>query len=718
VPLWLIRSRSKKLLDAVLAYEDFPILTETWRECLQDAFDLEQLKALLAELARGEVRLSEVTVPFPSPFAQGVSWIQINRQVYADDTLPQSGRSALRPDVIREALGSALLRPRLDPALAADLQSKLQRTAPGYAPRDAREVLDWLKERLLVPEAEWRELLEAMHRDHGLDPRAIRAELETKLLFLRLPGAEQEAVLAREARARVLRAVEGAEPEDPEPLGGLLAEWLRFYGPLPPERIRRLFGIPAGRLEETLEVLIEEGVLVGDPLLKGSVEAEICDAQNLELLLRRARKAQRPSFRALPADHLPLLLASQSHVVRPEGEEEQTGEEGLKPVLEALFGYPALAESWEGELFPARLPHYSGAWLDRLLAGSELRWLGCGQRRLTFCFENDLELFHEAPSAEAAEAARLELERLLPTRHGRYAFWDLQESRGLASVELVQRLWGAAWRGWVSSDRFETVRQGLSSRFAAEPAGGQAGAGRRRPGARSGRAGYDRWRASRPSAGAWFAINPVSDPAAEVDALEQEDLSRDRARQLLRRYGILFRELLERELPPLQWPAVFRALRLMELAGEVLSGHFFEGIPGLQFLQPAALSLLEKGLPAEALYWISAQDPASPCGLGLPIAGLPPRQAGTHLVFHGSRLVLVSKGRGRELEVCVSPEDPLLARAMELFRAHFRREFAPWNIVRVARINGQPARSSPYRRPLLELGFMEEYCGLVLRARY
>jgi ATP-dependent Lhr-like helicase len=203
-----------------------------------------------------------------------------------------------------------------------------------------------------------------------------------------------------------------------------------------------------------------------------------------------------------------------------------------------------------------------------------------------------------------------------------------------------------------------------------------------------------------------------------VDALEQEDLSRDRARQLLRRYGILFRELLERELPPLQWPAVFRALRLMELAGEVLSGHFFEGIPGLQFLQPAALSLLERGLPAEALYWISAQDPASPCGLGLPIAGLPPRQAGTHLVFHGSRLVLVSKGRGRELEVCVSPEDPLLARAMELFRAHFRREFAPWNIVRVARINGQPARSSPYRRPLLELGFMEEYCGLALRARY
>jgi ATP-dependent Lhr-like helicase len=267
----------------------------------------------------------------------------------------------------------------------------------------------------------------------------------------------------------------------------------------------------------------------------------------------------------------------------------------------------------------------------------------------------------------------------------------------------------------MASDRFETVRQGLGSRFAAETAGDRAPVGRSGGGSR---AGYDRWRAARPSAGAWFALEPFPEAAEEGDALEQEDLARDRVRQLLRRYGILFRELLERELPLLRWPAVFRALRLMELAGEVLSGHFFEGLPGLQFLQPSALPLLEQGLPEQDLYWLSAQDPASPCGLGLPLAGLPPRQAGAHLLFLGPRLLLVSRARGRALQIFVPPEDPLLPRTLDLFRAHFQREFAPWNSVRLAEINGQPARASPYRGPLLELGFAEEYRGLVLRARY
>jgi hypothetical protein len=66
----------------------------------------------------------------------------------------------------------------------------------------------------------------------------------------------------------------------------------------------------------------------------------------------------------------------------------------------------------------------------------------------------------------------------------------------------------------------------------------------------------------------------------------------------------------------------------------------------------------------------------------------------------------------------VGPEDPLLPASLELFRAHFRREFDPWNTVRVAAINGRPARSSPYKQALLAAGFLEEYRGLILRARY
>jgi ATP-dependent Lhr-like helicase len=116
-------------------------------------------------------------------------------------------------------------------------------------------------------------------------------------------------------------------------------------------------------------------------------------------------------------------------------------------------------------------------------------------------------------------------------------------------------------------------------------------------------------------------------------------------RLLLERHGILFRTLLERELPSLRWSAVFRALRLMELSGEVLGGRFFDGVPGLQFMAPEAFRRLRRGLPEDRIFWLCAADPASICSLGLEglEIDLPDRRAGNHLVFHGPRTVLVSE---------------------------------------------------------------------------
>ena len=719
VPLWLTRQRSKKLLHAVLSYEDFPVLTETWRECLEDEFDLATLKSLLGELARGEIAVSQVQCSSPSPFAQGVSWVQINQAVYADDSPSTEARSALRADVIRDALTSARLRPLLEAELIAEVTSKLQRTAPGYAPRGAREVLDWLKERWVVPEGEWRELLEAMHRDQGLEPAALLADLGTRLAGGLLPGAEIPAVWARETEPRLRRRLEApAGTAGEERFTAMLGEWLRYYGPVEPGEVRGLFGVPAERLQEALEELAEQGEAVTDLLVRGAQGARVCDSRNLETLLRLTRKGRRPSFRALPLAQLPLFLAIQTRLLASDGSAAEGGEGELKEVLDSLFGYPVPAEAWEGELLPARLARYAGAWIDRLLAGSELRWLGCGARRLTFCFDSDLPLFAPAGARQDQRA-----ESLIPARRGRYGFWELAETTGLASTELVRRLWAEAWQGGISSDSLEPVRQGLAGRFAAEPAGGVinplGGAVARVGGERhrgAGRAGYDRWKAGRPSSGSWFALDPA--PGEPEDAIDREELARDRARQLLRRYGVLFRELLERELPPLRWPAVFRALRLMELGGEVLCGRFFEGIPGLQFMSPSAFARLEKGLPDGAAYWIAALDPASPCGLGLPGLDLPPRLPGTHLVYLGSLLALVSRAKGRELEFRVPPDHPASASLLGLFPAHFRRELAPWSAVRVLTINAQPARCSPYKPVLLASGFVEEYRGLVLRARY
>jgi len=172
LPLWLSRLRSQQLLESVLDREDFPILLEAWRTCLRDEFDLHGLQKLLVELESGVISWSETRRLAPSPFAQTMTWGQINAYMYRDDTPTGDTRSRLREDLLREAV----FTPELRPAVARDLidrfEAKRRRTAPGYSPQSSRDLLDWVKERSAIPLPEWNELLDAMERDHGDEAKA------------------------------------------------------------------------------------------------------------------------------------------------------------------------------------------------------------------------------------------------------------------------------------------------------------------------------------------------------------------------------------------------------------------------------------------------------------------------------------------------------------------------------------------------------------------
>jgi ATP-dependent Lhr-like helicase len=173
---------------------------------------------------------------------------------------------------------------------------------------------------------------------------------------------------------------------------------------------------------------------------------------------------------------------------------------------------------------------------------------------------------------------------------------------------------------------------------------------------------------------------------------------KDRARLLLDRYGILFRELLERELPAFQWRNVFRALRLMELSGEVLAGYFFHGIPGPQFISHQAFRRLQRKLPEDAVYWINATDPVSLCGIQLEAikGSLPKRVNGTHLVYHGTRLVAISRRNGRNLTFNVPHDDPHLPEYISPLRHLLTRQFQPVPRISIETINDEEAVHSPY----------------------
>jgi len=723
MPLWLNRLRSKKLLEAVSQYRDFPILIETWRECISREFEVDLLDRLLEEIESGDIRVTEVVTQKPSPFSDGVIWRQTNKLMYQDDSPQSKLRSKLGDSYIKEVLYSSGLRPRFSRESINRLQDKLHRLAPGYSPGSAEELLQWVRERLYIPAPEWQALLAAVSRDQEesgewpaevadrLVEHKVRGKLKGILALENLPRVGRALAIEHkklEVTARELGLADLLNNGRDEVLTSFLDEWMRFYGPVSRDFVMSaLSGDEA--LAQALDAQLAEGRLLEDCFREESEVVELCDLENLEILIRMRRAAERPDFRPLEQEDLPLFLAAYQHLTAPgqDMEEMQAG-------LENLFGYPARAGLWESDILPARLSPYYTHWLDSAMRESELTWFGCGNERLGFCFESDFELFNQyregsKEEPELSSQARV-TEKILAGTRGRLTFADLVRESKLTGEKLNRGLWELAWLGRVTNDDFQTLRKGVMNRFKVE-AVPQAGGTRRRP-------GFSRWKNSRPFTGSWYGLEEQA--PAEQDALERQELVKDRIRQLFSRYGILFREILWNELPGLRWADIFPALRIMELSGEIFTGHFFKGIPGLQFCTARALRLLNSGLPGDAVFWMNAADPASLCGVSLDglKQSLPHRLQTTHLVFKGSKNVLVSKKNGKELTIHVEPGDPEMGEYMAFFKVLVERKFQPLKHIAVEKINGQAVNESPYRKDLVDFGFQRDYKALILEKSY
>jgi ATP-dependent Lhr-like helicase len=422
-------------------------------------------------------------------------------------------------------------------------------------------------------------------------------------------AGEEKAEAARRRVLSFLREVpESSRASEEYDLTVFLSEWLSFYGPLEKTGLVDLLGITAERIDEAIEPLIESQDLVMDRFGEESRALEICDSSNLEILLRMTRRYRQPTFAPLPLEQLPLFLAAYQGII-PKGDSL----DDLQQRLEQLFGWPAPVNAWEEYILPGRMQSYRSEWLDNLMNSTDLIWFGCGERRISLAFSQDLELFRHTPAGEQDG----ELSHLIPDRRGKYSFTEIAEYSHMNTVHATELLWKEAWKGNVTSDSFRTLRRGATTGFTAQAFSSDDRLTSRR-------SGFNRWKVSRPLEGHWHRIDS---PAQERDLLSDEELVKDRIRQLLKRYGILFRTLLENESQQLQWRAVFRSLRLMELSGEVLSGYFFEGITGLQFVSHEAFRMLQEALPQDAVFWINAADPASLCGLGMALSGIHSRIA-------------------------------------------------------------------------------------------
>jgi ATP-dependent Lhr-like helicase len=713
LPLWMSRLRSQKLLEGILKYDDFPILLETWRTCLQDEFDLASLKRMLDEVETGAISWTVTHTDRPSPFANGLTWNQLNKYMYQVDQ-PASTASALKSSLLRDVVFTPDLRPTVPGEIVKRFENKRQRLTPGYAPLSVRELVDWVKERIVIPMPEWELLLQAIRRDGGQD-EAIQTAVD-KLVLIQSEQTAEPLIGALEFLPRLLAgfypgndtvSIKGFDGRvfapvweitaDEEQSVALLGEWLQFYGPKPKAFITSTLGLGVTVLDTIVEDLIESQTIITGHLVTEGGAADLCDSENFEILLRLNRAEARPAFQALTIEQLPLFLAQIQGLANPAA---TTGDFFQR--LEQLVCLPCPAEAWETEIFPARIVSYQTSLLDSIMQEGDLTWLGSNKQKVAFCFQPDLDLMQQnglpAENPESDNANREtagSLKRLLMGRDGRYNFVSLQQLSKLSSSDLTQIIWQDVWNGILTNDGLAALRKGIEHKFQFKLNLESEPVHRRRERRSLGRKGFAQWKGSLPYAGNWFLL-PKVEPAA--DLLEKEELNKDRVRLLLDRYGILFRELLLKEAPEFSWRAVFRSLRLMELSGEVLAGYFFEQLPGPQFISHQAFRSLQAGLSDDAVYWMNAADPASLCGIAVEAlkAILPKRLPSTHLVFRGNKLVLISERNGKNLTIHTEPDDKQLPEFLAPFRHQLYRQFMPLKQVVIETINGEAATRSPF----------------------
>ncbi len=391
--------------------------------------------------------------------------------------------------------------------------------------------------------------------------------------------------------------------------------------------------------------------------------------------------------------------------------------DGLFRCLEQLLCYPLKAGLWESEVFPSRLSEYDPAWLDSIIQEGEAIWVGQEKQRIAFCLKPELELLNDdtgyqqpddgalfdpaSPVSHENREEKTEIDKsaligMFEDETARYDFSALLNKSNLKARNLVEQLWKAVWQGYISNDSFLALRRGIENRFDIPNIAESSDPRRNRLHHSGHRYGFNRWKSALPYSGNWYRISPRSD--FNNDLLEKEERKKDRVRLLLDRYGILFRELLHKELPGFHWSAIFRTLRLMELSGEILTGYFFSGIPGPQFISRHALRILQQALPTDTVYWINATDPVSLCGVQIEAlkSRLPKRIAGTHLVYCGSKLVMVSKRYAKALEFHVPVDDPRFEEYLCSLRHLLTRSFQPLRHITIETINSAEAARSEY----------------------
>ncbi|HEY7632481.1 MAG TPA: DEAD/DEAH box helicase [Thermoleophilaceae bacterium] len=711
-PLWQQRLKAQSLLEVAKRYSQFPMILETYRECLRDVFDVPSLKELLRGLHTRELSLVEAETSRASPFASSLLFDYVATYMYEGDTPNAERRAAalsLDRDLLAELLGQEELRELISPEALAEVEADLQRVSERTRAANADGLHDVLRAigDLTAAEAQLR-CLDAVSAKRMLE----RLVDERRAAKMRIGGEEryiasEDAGLYRDALGAV---PPGGLPDtflEPveEPLRRIARRYARTHGPFTTAEVSGRYGVDAGPVLRDIE---RDGELVRGELRPGGTQREWCDPE----VLRRLRRASLASLRkeVEPADQRALarlLPAWQGVDASPPG---GAGVDRLREILVPLQGLALTPEVWEQDVLPRRVGAYSQAWMDALCAGGELVWVGAGalgrgSGRVALYFREDARWLGPPPSKSEPPAEPLHV--ALRERLERGAcFWTdlLVDIPDVEPVELQEALWDLVWAGEVTNDAFAPLRAPRLSLAKAERERGRRFARRRRPAAPQ---IQGRWSLT----ASLFADAPAYGP--RMRAL---------AELLLERYGIVTRETVLAEGVPGGFATLYGELVNLETLGTARRGYFVEGLGGAQFALPGGVerlrSLREDEPPGPLV--LAATDPANAYGASLPwpkrgdSPRRPARAPGAYVVFLDSEPVLYVERGGKGLLPLRKVEDEWLREALEALADHVRR--GRLKRLAIERFDGEPVVGSELEPLLIDIGFRQGPRRLTLTA--
>jgi len=655
VPLPIQRMQSDDLLatvfpDAAACQENIegdiqlphhPLIREVMKDVLTEAMDVDGLIDVLTGIADGRIQCIAVDTPVPSQFSHEI--LNANPYAYLDDA-PLEERRA-RAVQLRRVLPEAVL----SEVGALDAEAIEQVVSDAWPDvRDADELHDALLTLVAIPEgdmAPWSLFAEALATDH----RAARASAHGRSWWVAAERVKPFTAIVRDARGlETLPDVSLAAGSDTDARVTMVQGWTQHVGPVTADELAARIGLDAGDVHEALLRLEAAGSILrghfrnpNSGLATRDAGLEWCDRRLLarihQLTLGRLRREIEP---IAPAVFMRWLCEWQ-HVAPGT---QVRGERGTLEVLRQLQGFEAPANVWEPWLLARRIAGYDPGVLDQLCLTGAVGWGRLsphpamlmsvsdstdGEHRarrrviptsvapITFFVREDADWMATRPAA-AGNAHLPGLSRqagsVLQYLHkaGASFLADVVRGTRLLKAEVETALWELVAAGLVTADGFDNLRALIDPRR---------------------RAGHGSGRRARPrhSSGRWSLLHAGEPP----DRSRQLEAT---CQMLLRRYGVVFRELLAREsvLPP--WRDLLVTFRRLEDRADVRGGRFLSGLIGEQFALPAAVESLRafrRAEPTGRAITLNAADPLNLTGVILP---------GDRTAAIGSRLIHLRDG--------------------------------------------------------------------------